>query len=86
LSATDKAMWLPWQTRTPSGVDFARKLPEYLSVGDVMEAEIERMGVLRNAVTTAPADGAVEEASALMLTDVSARRVEVRSAEGPAQA
>jgi 2-keto-4-pentenoate hydratase/2-oxohepta-3-ene-1,7-dioic acid hydratase in catechol pathway len=37
-------------TGTPSGVGFARKPPEFLKVGDVMEAEIEQIGVLRNAV------------------------------------
>jgi 2-keto-4-pentenoate hydratase/2-oxohepta-3-ene-1,7-dioic acid hydratase in catechol pathway len=39
-------------TGTPSGVGFARKPPEFLKVGDVMEAEIERIGVLRNSVAT----------------------------------
>jgi len=39
-------------TGTPEGVGFARKpTPEFLNVGDVMEAEIERIGVLRNTVT-----------------------------------
>jgi 2-keto-4-pentenoate hydratase/2-oxohepta-3-ene-1,7-dioic acid hydratase in catechol pathway len=37
-------------TGTPSGVGFARKPPEFLKVGDAMEAEIERIGVLRNVV------------------------------------
>jgi len=37
-------------TGTPSGVGFARKPPEFLKVGDVMEAEVERIGVLRNTV------------------------------------
>jgi 2-keto-4-pentenoate hydratase/2-oxohepta-3-ene-1,7-dioic acid hydratase in catechol pathway len=37
-------------TGTPSGVGFARKPPEFLKVGDVMEAEIEKIGVLRNSV------------------------------------
>jgi len=37
-------------TGTPSGVGYARKPPEFLQVGDVMEAEIERIGVLRNRV------------------------------------
>lgn len=37
-------------TGTPEGVGFARKPPEYLKVGDVMEVEIERIGVLRNSV------------------------------------
>ena len=37
-------------TGTPSGVGFARKPPEFLKVGDVMEAEIEKIGMLRNSV------------------------------------
>jgi 2-keto-4-pentenoate hydratase/2-oxohepta-3-ene-1,7-dioic acid hydratase in catechol pathway len=37
-------------TGTPSGVGFARKPPEFLKVGDVMEAEIETIGVLRSPV------------------------------------
>jgi 2-keto-4-pentenoate hydratase/2-oxohepta-3-ene-1,7-dioic acid hydratase in catechol pathway len=37
-------------TGTPEGVGFARKPPEFLKVGDVMEAEIEKIGVLRNSV------------------------------------
>ena len=37
-------------TGTPSGVGFARKPPEYLKPGDVVEAEIERIGLLRNVV------------------------------------
>jgi len=37
-------------TGTPSGVGFARKPPEFLKVGDVMEAEVEKIGVLRNTV------------------------------------
>jgi 2-keto-4-pentenoate hydratase/2-oxohepta-3-ene-1,7-dioic acid hydratase in catechol pathway len=37
-------------TGTLEGVGFARKPPEYLNVGDVMEAEIEKIGVLRNTV------------------------------------
>jgi 2-keto-4-pentenoate hydratase/2-oxohepta-3-ene-1,7-dioic acid hydratase in catechol pathway len=37
-------------TGTPSGVGFARKPPEFLKVGDVMEAEIEKIGVLRSPV------------------------------------
>jgi len=38
-------------TGTPEGVGFARKPPEFLQVGDVMELEIERIGVLTNRVT-----------------------------------
>jgi 2-keto-4-pentenoate hydratase/2-oxohepta-3-ene-1,7-dioic acid hydratase in catechol pathway len=37
-------------TGTPSGVGFARKPPEFLKPGDVVEVEIERIGVLRNRV------------------------------------
>src|SRR5712691_3727085 len=39
-------------TGTPEGVGFARNPPEFLKVGDVMEAEIEKIGVLRNTVAT----------------------------------
>lgn len=37
-------------TGTPAGVGFARTPPEFLADGDVMEVEIEGIGVLRNAV------------------------------------
>jgi 2-keto-4-pentenoate hydratase/2-oxohepta-3-ene-1,7-dioic acid hydratase in catechol pathway len=37
-------------TGTPSGVGFARNPPEYLKAGDVVETEIEGIGMLRNAV------------------------------------
>jgi len=37
-------------TGTPSGVGFARKPPEYLQPGDVVEAEIDAIGLLRNTV------------------------------------
>ncbi len=37
-------------TGTPSGVGFARTPPEFLRVGDVMEMEIEKIGMLRNRV------------------------------------
>jgi len=37
-------------TGTPAGVGFARKPPEFLKVGDVVEVEIERIGTLRNTV------------------------------------
>jgi len=37
-------------TGTPSGVGFARKPPEYLKPGDVMETEIEGIGMLRNRI------------------------------------
>jgi 2-keto-4-pentenoate hydratase/2-oxohepta-3-ene-1,7-dioic acid hydratase in catechol pathway len=35
---------------TPEGVGFARTPPEFLKDGDVMEVEIEKVGILRNAV------------------------------------
>lgn len=37
-------------TGTPQGVGDGRKPPEYLMPGDVVEAEIEKLGVLRNPV------------------------------------
>ena len=37
-------------TGTPEGVGFARTPPEFLKNGDVMEVEIEKIGVLRNPV------------------------------------
>ena len=37
-------------TGTPQGVGDGRKPPEYLKLGDVMDAEVERIGVLRNPV------------------------------------
>jgi 2-keto-4-pentenoate hydratase/2-oxohepta-3-ene-1,7-dioic acid hydratase in catechol pathway len=35
---------------TPEGVGFAMDPPEFLKAGDVVECEIERIGVLRNRV------------------------------------
>ncbi|MFI5283609.1 MAG: fumarylacetoacetate hydrolase family protein [Candidatus Dormibacterales bacterium] len=35
-------------TGTPDGVGFARKPPEFLKAGDVMESEVEGIGLLRN--------------------------------------
>lgn len=40
-------------TGTPAGVGFARRPPEFLTEGDVMEVEIEKIGVLRNTVSIA---------------------------------
>jgi 2-keto-4-pentenoate hydratase/2-oxohepta-3-ene-1,7-dioic acid hydratase in catechol pathway len=40
-------------TGTPEGVGFARTPPEFLADGDVMEVEIEKIGVLRNTVAIA---------------------------------
>ena len=37
-------------TGTPSGVGHARKPPEYLKAGDIMETEIEGIGLIRNSV------------------------------------
>ncbi len=37
-------------TGTPSGVGYARQPPEFLKPGDVVEVEIEKIGVLRNRV------------------------------------
>jgi 2-keto-4-pentenoate hydratase/2-oxohepta-3-ene-1,7-dioic acid hydratase in catechol pathway len=37
-------------TGTPEGVGFARTPPEFLNDGDVMEVDVERIGVLRNVV------------------------------------
>ncbi len=37
-------------TGTPSGVGFARTPPEFLRPGDVVECEIEKIGVIRNQV------------------------------------
>ena len=50
-------------TGTPSGVGFARKPPEFLKVGDVMEAEIEKIGLLRNAVAAYAAQAPEQLAS-----------------------
>jgi 2-keto-4-pentenoate hydratase/2-oxohepta-3-ene-1,7-dioic acid hydratase in catechol pathway len=37
-------------TGTPDGVGFARKPPQFLKAGDVMEAEVEGIGMLRNKI------------------------------------
>lgn len=37
-------------TGTPSGVGFARNPPEFLTAGDIVECEVEGIGVLRNRV------------------------------------
>ena len=37
-------------TGTPSGVGFSRKPPRYMKPGDVVEVEIESIGVLRNPI------------------------------------
>ena len=38
-------------TGTPQGVGFARTPPEFLRPGDVLESEVEGIGVIRNVVT-----------------------------------
>lgn len=38
-------------TGTPSGVGFSRTPPEFLKVGDTMEAEVEGIGILRTPIT-----------------------------------
>ncbi|HUZ86011.1 MAG TPA: fumarylacetoacetate hydrolase family protein [Candidatus Baltobacterales bacterium] len=43
-------------TGTPDGVGFARTPPEYLRPGDVMESEVEGIGVLRNKFVTSSRD------------------------------
>ncbi len=40
-------------TGTPEGVGFARTPPEFLSDGDVMEVDIEKIGVLKNRISIA---------------------------------
>ena len=40
-------------TGTPEGVGYARKPPEYLKPGDVVEVEVEGIGILRNPVVDA---------------------------------
>jgi 2-keto-4-pentenoate hydratase/2-oxohepta-3-ene-1,7-dioic acid hydratase in catechol pathway len=42
-------------TGTPPGVGFARKPPIYLKHGDVVEVEIDGLGVLKNDVAAADA-------------------------------
>ena len=41
-------------TGTPDGVGFARTPPEFLKPGDVMETEVQGIGLLRNRVVSAP--------------------------------
>jgi 2-keto-4-pentenoate hydratase/2-oxohepta-3-ene-1,7-dioic acid hydratase in catechol pathway len=43
-------------TGTPAGVGFARQPPEYLQPGDLVEAEVEGIGVLRNRVVRVEAE------------------------------
>ena len=37
-------------TGTPAGVGHARKPPEFMKAGDVLESEIEGIGLLRNPI------------------------------------
>lgn len=39
-------------TGTPSGVGFARQPPEFLQIGDVVECEVEGIGIIRNKVAS----------------------------------
>lgn len=39
-------------TGTPSGVGHARKPPEFMKVGDILETEVEGLGVLRNEIVS----------------------------------
>ena len=43
-------------TGTPDGVGFARKPPEFLKPGDVMETEVEQIGKLRNRIVASHSD------------------------------
>jgi len=43
-------------TGTPDGVGFARTPPEFLHPGEVMETEVEHIGVLRNRIVAAGRD------------------------------
>jgi 2-keto-4-pentenoate hydratase/2-oxohepta-3-ene-1,7-dioic acid hydratase in catechol pathway len=40
-------------TGTPDGVGFARTPPEFLKAGDVLETEVEKVGLLRNRMVAA---------------------------------
>jgi 2-keto-4-pentenoate hydratase/2-oxohepta-3-ene-1,7-dioic acid hydratase in catechol pathway len=42
-------------TGTPEGVGFARTPPEFLQPGDVMETEVQGIGMLRNRIVRAGA-------------------------------
>jgi 2-keto-4-pentenoate hydratase/2-oxohepta-3-ene-1,7-dioic acid hydratase in catechol pathway len=39
-------------TGTPSGVGFSRATPEFLKPGDIMESEVEGIGILRNPIVS----------------------------------
>ena len=38
-------------TGTPGGLAKDRKPPTYMNPGDIMETEIEKLGVMRNSIT-----------------------------------
>lgn len=40
-------------TGTPSGVGFARKPPEFLKIGDIVECEVQGVGTIRNTISAA---------------------------------
>lgn len=40
-------------TGTPAGVGFARKPPEFLKPGDVLESQIDKIGLMRNRIVAA---------------------------------
>ena len=44
-------------TGTPSGVGFARQPPVFLKPGDIMEVEVEGLGILSNPVLAETSDG-----------------------------
>jgi len=52
-------------TGTPDGVGFARKPPEFLQVGDVMETEVEGIGLLRNKFVAAVGSGVAAAGASL---------------------
>ena len=59
-------------TGTPDGVGFARKPPEFMKVGDTVEAEIEKIGVLRNPIGQYQAGATTQPAGAGARAAVSA--------------
>jgi 2-keto-4-pentenoate hydratase/2-oxohepta-3-ene-1,7-dioic acid hydratase in catechol pathway len=59
-------------TGTPDGVGFARKPPEFMKVGDTVEAEIEKIGVLRNPIAEYQSGAAGQPAAAGAKAAVSA--------------
>jgi 2-keto-4-pentenoate hydratase/2-oxohepta-3-ene-1,7-dioic acid hydratase in catechol pathway len=44
-------------TGTPAGVGWSRKPPVFMKQGDVVEVQIERIGLLSNPIANEPADG-----------------------------